>query len=60
MSRRKQTRPLVFQQYEIDGLRNAFPSKDPPIENDLTGKFPNFLFNYESIGNPPHYKKFRE
>ena len=43
MSRRKQTRPLVFQQYEIEGLRNAFPSKDPPIENDLTGKFPNIL-----------------
>ena len=59
MSRRKQTRPLVFQKYEIEGLRNAFPSKDPPIENDLTGKFLNSLFDKESIDHPPLSQNFR-
>ena len=37
MSRRKENRPLVFHDNEIEGLRQDFPQKTPDIENDLEG-----------------------
>ena len=38
MNRKKQYRPLIFREHEIEGLRKAFPFGVPKLENDLKGR----------------------
>lgn len=37
MSRRKQSRPLIFRDDEIQSLKKAFPTDDPTLEADMKG-----------------------